>query len=92
MRTLFAILTVLMLPIAAADMESECQQAEPEVDTGDTPAGRYYVDNEACQPDCLFSIWVYQESNGQDGLQRCEDWDHESGCGYGNCNPDAIML
>lgn len=35
---------------------------------------RVYVENELCQPiigdgTCTFSIWVWMESNGEDGLQ-----------------------
>lgn len=30
----------------------------------------YYYENDMCQPDCIFSFWIYQESNGIDGLQR----------------------
>lgn len=29
-----------------------------------------YVDNDLCQPTCLWSAWVYQESNGMPGMQR----------------------
>ena len=31
------------------------------------------MDNDLCQPDCLFSIWLYQESNGIPGLQRGDE-------------------
>lgn len=30
----------------------------------------YYVDNDLCQPECLSSLWIYEETNGIDGLQR----------------------
>ena len=36
----------------------------------ETPAGLFYVDNDLCQPECAFSVWVYEESNGMPGLQR----------------------
>ncbi len=42
--------------------------SEPEFDV----AG-FYVDNDVCQPNCLFSIWIYQESNGIEGLQRGDE-------------------
>lgn len=30
----------------------------------------YYVDNDLCQLVCLSSLWIYEETNGIDGLQR----------------------
>lgn len=43
-----------------------------EVDTRDTiPGRRSYVDNELCVTgDRFVSTWVYEESNGIEGLQR----------------------
>ena len=29
-----------------------------------------YIAIDLCQPDCVFSIWLYPESNGIPGLQR----------------------
>lgn len=33
----------------------------------------FYGDWDMCQPQCIFSYWVYQESNAIDGLQRNDD-------------------
>ena len=33
----------------------------------------FYAVNDICQPSCVFSIWVYEESNGLPGLQRADD-------------------
>ena len=41
------------------------------LDTGLVP--REYVDNDLCQPECIFSIWFYEESNGIPGLQRGDE-------------------
>lgn len=68
MRTLFLSLLALVL-IASGARAEHC--AEEDATTVETPAGTFYVVNEQCQPGCLFSIWVYQESNGHPGLQRC---------------------
>lgn len=89
MRTLFAILISLMIPFAAAGDDYQCETSETDVDTGDTPAGRYYVVNDDCQPHCLFSVWVYQESNGQDGLQRGDQTMEDDGTW---CEYDTIVF
>ena len=48
--------------------------SHPEVDTTDAnPLGRTYVDNDLCQPECLFSVWIYFEANGIPGLQRGDE-------------------
>lgn len=33
----------------------------------------FYVDNDVCQPECVFSIWLYEEGNGIPGLQRGDE-------------------
>ena len=88
MNKFFVVMTALVAvsmlnPVSAQD----CVPAEqtPEVDTGDTPAGRFYVDNDLCQADgCGFSIWIYQESNGVDGLQRNDEISGDQACGNGD--------
>lgn len=53
----------------------------PEIDTGETPLGTYYVENDLCQPECTSALWVYEESNGIAGLQRGDvHWD-DNHCG-----------
>ena len=81
MRTAIALLLALFVTAGAARAE-HCAEATPEV-TLDTPVGTFYVDNELCQPDCLFSVWIYQESNGQEGLQRGDETctDDDECCG-----------
>lgn len=56
----------------------ECPD-ESDVTVG-TPAGTYYVVNDLCQLEgtCLFSVWIYQESNGHPGLQRGGDVCYET--------------
>lgn len=59
MRTFPVTLVALAMlaPLATAD---ECS---PELIVG-TPDGNYYaVDNDLCQPACLFSIWVYADDD-----------------------------
>lgn len=88
MRTTFVVgLVFAMSGFAAAH---PCH-ADPEVDTGETPVGRYYVDNEFCQPDCLFSIWVYQESNGEEGLQPHDEFE-ECGSFEDPYESDTIII
>lgn len=83
MKTLLALGTILMLGTAMAH-DTGC--TDEDVITVASPAGTYYVDNDQCQPDCLFSLWVYQESNGHEGLQRCDEvYDECWNCNDGEC-------
>lgn len=76
--TPFALAAVL-LALAAPSHAWGCQTttSNPEVDTyewsGVHAGPRFYVDNDPCPVECLWSIWVYQESNGIDGLQRGDE-------------------
>lgn len=58
--------------------------AQPEVD-----AAGYYVDNDPCFG-CIFSIWIYQESNGIPGLQRGDEV-YDDTC-HGMVSPDTIVM
>ncbi|HUR69150.1 MAG TPA: hypothetical protein VM370_07870 [Candidatus Thermoplasmatota archaeon] len=73
-------LATLSVALPAALADCELTTSAPEVDTGATPAGQFYVDNDACQPTCIYSIWIYQESNGVAGLQRSDEV-HDDTCG-----------
>lgn len=83
-RLLLALVPLALLSSAVAD-HPECPDESDY--TVSTPAGTYYVVNDLCQIDgsCLFSVWVYEESNGHPGLQRgdeiCSD--------QGSCDPCA---
>lgn len=51
----------------------------------------FYVDNDTCQPGCgLFSLWVYQESNGHPGLQRGDEV-YDDTC-HGMVEADTIVF
>ncbi|HUR70053.1 MAG TPA: hypothetical protein VM370_12480 [Candidatus Thermoplasmatota archaeon] len=80
MRTLLLFVALLAIAVPVCADECVATTSDPEVDTGETGVGRFYVDNDVCQPECLFSIWLYQETNGVDGLQR-EDEVHDDTCG-----------
>jgi hypothetical protein len=64
------------LAFTSTSFGSGCEMTTsyPEVDTGIGIAGapRYYVDYDQCQP-CMWSLYVYEESNGIDGLQRGDE-------------------
>ena len=70
---LAALLATALVSSGTADHCEGWNGHQPEVDTGPTPAGRYYVDNDLCQPECLLSVWVYEESNNMEGLQRGDE-------------------
>lgn len=63
---------------------------EPTTSEPEVTQGEYYVDNDACQPECIFSIWVYQESNGIAGLQRSDE-QVDNTCG-GAIESDTIIV
>lgn len=76
-----AILLALLLPAGASHRyDDSCTPttSRPEIDTGSTPAGQLYVDNDF-HPD-MWSIWVYEESNGINGLQRKDEMKDDT-CG-----------
>lgn len=56
-----AVVATLVAPVAA-----QADHCNGDVTQVDTPAGTFYVDNR--DPTTL-DVWVYQESNGQEGLQ-----------------------
>jgi hypothetical protein len=82
------LLTLAALGIAIPAFAQECEltTSSPEVD-----AAGFYVDNDACQPDCGYSIWIYQESNGIAGLQRGDEV-HDDTCGGAAGESDTIIF
>jgi hypothetical protein len=55
--------------LASGGLAQGCSMttSAPEVD-----AFGFYVDNDLCQ-ECISSVWIYQESNLIDGLQRGDE-------------------
>lgn len=70
MRLTYALVLIVTLALAVPVSAEECipTTSNPEVDIGGQ-----YVDNDLCQPECLFSIWFYSEANGIEGLQRGDE-------------------
>lgn len=100
MKTFVPILALAFALIAVPANAAECvpTTSEPEIDsTRDLSLGlqmpdeapRFYVDNDMCQP-CHGTIWIYQESNGIDGLQRNDEF-HDDTCG-GAIQSDTIIF
>ena len=63
-------LVALALFLAGAAWADEC---EPTTSNPEIEVLGFYIDNDVCQPECLFSIWIYEESNGIEGLQRSDE-------------------
>lgn len=42
-------------------------------EVGGEDPGIYYIDTSVCQPQCLFDLWIYEETNGWPGLQRGDE-------------------
>lgn len=88
MRIFLGIFLAIALITSAANASANCT-TEPTA-TVETPVRTIYIVNDMCQPECLFSIWIYEESNGEPGLQRCHDPIDEEGCCGGH--PDTILF
>lgn len=82
MRTLLVLIALAALALPAG--ADECVPTASDALTLEAPDATYYlvVDNEMCQPGCLFSTWIlqYEETNGIEGLQRA-DLRHDDTCG-----------
>jgi hypothetical protein len=67
--------------LVPAHAEEICYTTSPSTatipDATGAAGGDIYVDNDLCQTDpvnpCVFSIWVYQETNGIAGQQRGDE-------------------
>lgn len=82
---LTGLLAALTLIVPAGADDCVPSTFDPTFDTADVAgtgvgapadvAGRYYVDAFVCPPTakCMNVIWVYQEANGIDGLQRQDE-------------------
>lgn len=94
LRTLFVIAcAVMMLSFGATGASPpDCYTtSEPEVDTGSTPGGHYYVDADAAvwiEDWLLPYVWVYEETNGIVGLQR----DDEHRIDVAACGPESGVV
>jgi hypothetical protein len=66
-KFLTILLTVAALSIAIPAVAKPCVLSTSNA----TPLpGGLYIVNDLCQPGCITSIFVYEESNGVGGLQR----------------------
>ncbi|HUR70058.1 MAG TPA: hypothetical protein VM370_12505 [Candidatus Thermoplasmatota archaeon] len=95
MRALL-LLAIIAAFLVAAPAEATCEMttSTPEVDTGDhgPDLPRYYVDNDVIQTaGPIFSIWVYEESNGLDGLQRGDEVVDDT-CGGAAGPGDTVII
>jgi hypothetical protein len=101
-RAVLVASVLLALAVPAGADHCAVYDADPELTTpatgvglnhflyggGEDDPGIYYLDNDPCQPECAFSVWVYEETNGIPGLQR----DREYGDGAGCIDADTILL
>ncbi len=102
MRVLLASALVLALAVPAAAQGCVPGEADPEwciyANVGiPLPCIRdlhqivtHYIDNDRCQPECVFSIWIYQETNGIEWLQR-DDRYVDNTCG-GQIDADQVVF
>lgn len=82
MTILGSVLLILSIPSTLA----EC----PSVESPTAEVSGVYVELDQCQPTCLISLWIYQESNGIPGLQRA-DAIRDDTCG-GILQPDVLLI
>lgn len=66
-----ALVAVVAIALAVPVSAQQCvpTTSNPEV-TQEVAGKTFYVDNDECGNQCLFSIWIYEEDNGIKGLQR----------------------
>lgn len=60
MRHFLALLAGVMIATAPTALATEC---EDYIVLGTEATGYYFVDNDLCQPGCLFSIWIYSDDD-----------------------------
>lgn len=91
LRTFLALLAVATLVLGGARADNCTEEADLTISlpTGET----YYIMDDSCLQDCrAVSFWVYQESNGQPGLQRC-GWESElPECCDGLYEADTVVI
>jgi hypothetical protein len=83
--------TLMTLAVVAITGTAFAQDCEMTTSIPEAAAGGFYVDNDLCQPVCLFSIWIYQESNGIEGLQRGDEVVDDT-CGGAAGEADTIIF
>lgn len=84
-RTFLMLVSIIALALPAGANGCLPTTSTPELDV----AG-FYIENDPCQPECMWSFWVYQESNGMDGLQRGDEVKDDT-CG-GVIEADTIVF
>jgi hypothetical protein len=80
-------------PVDAGHFCETYSTSAPEIDTQGQLEERYYVEYvPPCQPECLPGppgvLYLYEEANGIDGLQRADEWEDDT-C-HGLVPPDAL--
>lgn len=73
------LLAFSLVAVAASGSASHREHCTPSTSAPEVDAAGYYVDND--QGSDPWSIWVYQESNGQPGLQRRDEVADDT-CGH----------
>lgn len=88
---LLALVVLILGRTADAHHCSTWTTREAEQDLNPTGVGpRYYIDHDDCDSRCMMSMWVYEESNGVDGLQRGDEVEDDT-C-HGMIAPDTLIL
>ena len=93
MRTAKLLLTLLALTAIGVPAQAleECHEDPYDLKFVDPLTGNtYYVVNDPCQTSgCLYSVWIYQETNGVAELQRCDESHMDENCW---CPPDTVIF
>lgn len=71
----------LAAPMATADHDSTSCEVTASEPTAEAEGFAVFVD-EIAGDEYLYSIWVYQESNGLDGIQRHDSVVQDELCGH----------
>jgi hypothetical protein len=93
MRTLLVLAIVsLVIPLASAQT---CSNTDPNAKQIDTSLGTYYLVVDNCpsvENGCLFSIWIYEETNHIPGLQRDDEVNPTDPADPNACPPDGARF
>ena len=105
MNKVFLAMTAMVALVAPYALAEHCTEPtldrnseELRINDPETGAVIYYLDNDPCQPDCGFSIWIYQETNNIENLQRqdatgdqADEFTQDDTC-HGMIQPDTIVF
>lgn len=89
--TILAICLVFAFAIVPTSTFADHESSDCEITTSepDVEAGGIAIFVDYIEPSGAYSVWIYQESNGIDGIQRADSVGEDELCGHGG---DTIIF